>query len=113
MLFLGLMAIVCGCMAPDVDMTATDRNITVVVAKGRSLNEAIVRAASVRGWTPNEVAPGVVRCQIIQRSNFVEIEVRVTGDRRYTIHCVKSYIPARKYEQWMTRLQSEIAKQAR
>ena len=87
-------------------------NATVVVAAGHNLRDAVVQAATRRHWAVHEQANGDIRCQILQRSNVVTIDIVILSETTYAIRFVESNIPNRKYNQWVGNLQREIAKWA-
>lgn len=87
-------------------------NATVVLTTGHNLRAAVVQAATRRHWVVREQANGDIRCQILQRSNVVTIDIVIVSETAYSIKFVESNIPNRKYNQWITALQREIAKWA-
>ena len=104
-------AILAGCAGMAVPRVAAD-NVPVVVAAGNNLRNAVVQAAMHRRWNVQALANGDIRCQILQRSNKVTIDIVVTSETTYTIKFVESNIPTRKYNQWVGNLQREIARWA-
>ena len=94
--------------APPPDLN----NITVTVASGKSLRDAIITSATRRRWITSTVSEDVVRCTILQRSNKVEIDIVIHDKTTYSIRYVSSNIPQKKYAQWVDNLRREIAKAA-
>ena len=87
-------------------------NVSVTLAPGRSLRQAIMAAALRRRWVPQEQRNGTVRCTLIQREHKVVADVVPNGDSAFSIRFVESNIPVRKYNQWADNLSREIAYQA-
>ena len=97
--------------APPATFPAPIAKVSVVANGGRAaLKAAIIKAATRRRWTPEETAPDVIRCTLVQRQHKVEIDVRLTGDSSYSVTCVSCNIPVKKYDQWVNNLQRDIAK---
>lgn len=103
-----------GCLSSgqDATLSADVENVSVVVASGRSLKEAVVIAATRRHWTPSEVDAQTIRCTLVQRSNKVVVDVCLLDAQHYAIRMVESNISARKLAQWVNNLQREIARHA-
>ena len=110
---LAIIVLLVGCVSssakePRVEVTGA----TVVVAPGHSLRDAVVQAATRRHWCVQELTNGNLRCQIVQRSNVVTIDVVIASETSYDIKLVESNIPNGKYNKWVNNLQREIAKWA-
>ena len=105
-----------GCLSsgPKQETTLPENieNVSVVVAQGRSLKDAVAAAAVRRRWIPSEVDATTVRCTLLQRSHKVVIDVCLIDERHYSIRVVECNIPARKFAQWINNLQREIARYA-
>ena len=114
LLMVGLaLAALMGCSSTPKAPPPNFENISVVVANGKTLKDAIVHAAARRRWLVSEVSANVLRCSILQRSNKVEIDISVQGPTTHSIRFVSSNIPANKYLKWVNNLQHDIAKNAR
>lgn len=103
-----------GCFSTSVDEGAPMpvENISVTLAPGRTLTGAIMTAASQKRWLPQAQADGAIRCTLSQRQHLVVVDVVPNGDRAFSIRCVQSNIPVRKYNQWVNNLSREIVYQA-
>jgi len=119
MVAIGMLGII-GCMTsgekPKETVSATlppnVENVSVVVAPGRTLKDAVVYASTRRRWVPEEVDFATIRCTLIQRAHKVVIDVRLLDECHYSIKMVESNIPAKKVASWVNNLQREIAKYA-
>ena len=87
-------------------------NVSVTVAQGRTLSEAIMTAAARRRWMPQAQADGTIRCTLSQREHLVVVDVVPSGEQSFSIRLVQSNIPVRKYNQWADNLAREIVVQA-
>ena len=112
----GTLLMASGCLSDDAEipqpLPAAVANVSVVTKDRATLKKAVVVAATHRRWLPSEISPNVIRCTLLQRKHKVEIDITLTGDKSYSISCLFSNIPERKYQQWISNLQREIAKQA-
>ena len=107
------LGLACGCASEPVQIHPDPvASAAVVVGKTRTLQQAVIVAATRRRWTPNVVSDNVVRCTLIQRQHKVEIDVLLESATTYSITCVSCNIPEAKYRQWIGNLQREIAVQA-
>ena len=103
-----------GCWTTTPEPTLPDNieNVAVTVTEGRQLKDAIVTAATRRRWTPIERDEKTIRCELVQRSHKVVIDITLLDGQHYSIQMVESNVPARKVAQWVNNLQREIAKHA-
>ena len=86
-------------------------NVTVTLSQGRTLQSAVMTAATRRRWVPSAQG-NVIRCTLSQREHLVIVDVVLTDDRTFSIRQVQSNIPVRKYDQWVNNLSREIVFQA-
>ena len=103
-----------GCWTTTPEPTLPDNieNVSVIVTEGHQLKDAVITAANRRRWTPVERDDKTIRCELVQRSHKVVVDVILLDERHYSIQMVESNIPSRKVAQWVNNLQREIAKYA-
>lgn len=102
-----------GCFTPRaVGVGSPINDVPVFVAKGYSLDQAIISAAKRRRWLPNKKDEKTYRLTIIQRKNRCVVDVVKNGNESFSILPVESNIPVRKYEQWVQNLWREIIHRA-
>lgn len=86
-------------------------NVSYTLAAGRTFSEAVNSAAVFRRWTPRTLDNGTIRCTLEQRQHRVVVDV-VPANGTFSIICVESNIPNRKYDQWANNLCREIVARA-
>ena len=86
-------------------------NVSYTLAAGRTFNEAVNSAAVFRRWIPRLLENGTTRCTLEQRKHRVVVDV-VPSNGTFSIICVESNIPNKKYNQWANNLCREIVVRA-
>ena len=110
LVLVAMIALLAGCVSSSArDQRVEVTGVTVVVAAGHNLRDAVVQAATRRHWLVQELENGDLRCKIIQRSNVVAIDIVIVNETTYDIKFVESNISTRKYNKWVLALQREIA----
>ena len=99
-----------GCFTPEPAPQPVE-NVTVTLAQGRTLKNAVMTAATRRRWLPSAQG-NTIRCTLNQREHLVVVDVVLTDERTFSIRQVQSNIPVRKYDQWVNNLSREIVFQA-
>ena len=99
-----------GCFTPEAAPQPVE-NVTVTLAQGRTLQNAVMTAATRRRWVPSAQG-NVIRCTLSQREHLVVVDVVLTDAQTFSIRQVQSNIPVRKYDQWINNLSREIVYQA-
>ena len=100
-----------GCFTPEAAPQPVE-NVTVTLAQGRTLQNAVMTAATRRRWVPSAQGGNVIRCTLNQREHLVVVDVVLTDAQTFSIRQVQSNIPVRKYDQWINNLSREIVFQA-
>ena len=95
-----------GCFTPEAAPQPVE-NVAVTLAQGKTLQSAVMMAATRRRWVPSAQG-NVIRCTLSQREHLVIVDVVLTDARTFSIRQVQSNIPVRKYDQWVNNLSREI-----
>ena len=83
----------------------------VIVAKGYTLEQAVLAAANRRKWSVSKNADDTLRLTIRQRDNICSVDVVMKKDS-FSILPVESNISVMKYNKWVRNLEREICHRA-
>ena len=86
-------------------------NVSYTLGAGKTFSDAVNSAAVFRRWVPRTLDNGTIRCTLEQRQHRVVVDV-VPSNGAFSIICVESNIPNRKYNQWANNLCREIVARA-
>ena len=102
-------ALVSGCSSVDPSVTPPEiSNVQYELAQGRTFVSVVRDAATRRRWSVQALADGTVRCTIVQREHRVVADVVPGPGSTFSIRCVESNIPVKKYNQWAENLRRDI-----
>ena len=110
---LSAVAVVSGCSTPSVsEVPSAIEGVQYTLAPGRSFESAVIDAAVYRRWMPSKLGNGVIRCTLSQREHRVVADIVPMPGNTFSMRCVESNIPAKKYNQWANNLCREIVARA-